>query len=344
MRPDKHSNIAIFVPHAGCPYHCAFCNQHTITEQDALPHSRQVQEICQQAFQSMDENARSNTEIAFFGGSFTAIPRNYMIELLESVQEFLGEHKFSGIRISTRPDCINPEILKLLKSYHVTSIELGTQSMSDKVLFANHRGHTAQDVIHASELIRDYDFELGLQIMMGLYQSTWEDEWATFRKVSEIRPDTVRIYPVVILKHTLLGDLYESGEYQLFSDPKHNSLEDVVEATAQFMSMFMIRKIKILKVGLHASEFVERDMLGGYYHPAFRELCESRIYRIEIEKSLKLISAQEVTLRVNPRCISKMIGQKRENINYLQRNLEMKINIKPDPAVEAFQFKILQEH
>ncbi|MDE5769240.1 MAG: radical SAM protein [Oscillospiraceae bacterium] len=346
MRPEnsRHSNISIFVPHAGCPYHCAFCNQHVITQQNALPHAEQVREICQQAFQSMDENARRHTEIAFFGGSFTAIPRDYMIELLESAQEFIENQKFSGIRISTRPDCIDPEILKLLKFYHVTSIELGAQSMSDQVLSVNHRGHTAQDVFTASGLIRSSGFELGLQIMLGLYQSTWDDETKTVRQIISIHPDTVRIYPVVILKHTMLGDLYQSGKLELFCDPEKNSLDDVISMTANYMTEFRKHDIKLIKIGLHASEFVEKDMLGGYYHPAFRELCESRIYRVQIENFLKfqgiLKSGQEFVIRVNPKCVSKAVGQKRENIHYFQKMQGIKLKIIPDPTIDIFEIKI----
>ncbi|MDE6730153.1 MAG: radical SAM protein [Oscillospiraceae bacterium] len=346
MRPEnpryskyfKHANISIFVPHAGCPYHCAFCNQHVITEQDKLPHAEQVQEICQQALQSMDETARKYTEIAFFGGSFTAIPRDYMTELLESAQKFIGDQKFSGIRISTRPDCIDPEILKLLKFYHVTSIELGAQSMSDRVLSANHRGHTAQDVFTASGLIREFNFELGLQMMLGLYQSTWDDETETVRQMINIHPDTVRIYPIVILKHTMLGDLYQSGEFQLFCDPEKNSLDDVITMTANYITEFRKHGIRLIKIGLHASEFVEKDMLSGYYHPAFRELCESRIYRVQMEHFLK--SGQELAVRVNPKCISKAIGQKRENIRYFQETHGITLKIIPDPTIAIFDIKI----
>lgn len=359
MRPEnpgkygrsRHANISVFVPHAGCPYQCSFCNQHTITQQETLPHAGEVRAICQQALDAMNPDARAMTEIAFFGGSFTAIPRDYMLELLESAQDFIGEEKFSGIRISTRPDCITPEILELLKFYHVTSIELGAQSMSDKVLSANHRGHTAGDVIKASGLIRKTGFELGLQMMSGLYQSTWDDETMTVREILKIHPDTIRIYPLVILKHTPLGDLYQSGEFELFCDPEKNSLDDVITMTAGYMKTFLAHGIRVIKIGLHASEFVEKDMLGGYYHPAFRELCESRIYRMELEDLLNSpgfpryseysgYSGYELAIRVHPSCISKAIGQKRENIRYFRDKYGITLKIMPDPAVNIFQIKI----
>lgn len=344
-----HNNISIFIPHAGCPYHCTFCNQNTITEQNTLPHRAEVKKICQQAMLEIAD--KSDTEIAFFGGSFTAIPRDYMLELLETAQEFVGEHKFSGIRISTRPDCITPEILDLLKQYHVTSIELGAQSMSDKVLLANQRGHTAQDVIHASELIQSYDFELGLQMMIGLYQSNWEDETETVDKMIAIHPDTVRIYPLVILKHTKLAEIYQAGKYHFFGDAACASLEHVIKMTAVYMEKFMQNQIRIIKVGLHASEFVEKDKIAGYYHPAFRELCESRIYRNRIEQMIKQLSQQvrqklkyqEVVFAVNPKCISKAIGQKRMNIKYFEENFLIHLKITSDEQLEPFEVKLLLE-
>lgn len=330
----KHSNISIFVPHIGCPNMCSFCNQHTISGAQSAPTAEEVHDICEKAFGEIKSPA--DTEIAFFGGSFTAIPRGYMLELLEAVQDFIGEGKFRGIRISTRPDCIDRPILELLKRYGVTSIELGAQSMSDNVLAANDRGHTAQDVVNASRLIREYGFELGLQMMIGLYKSTGDNELETVRRIIEIHPDTVRIYPVVILKGTKLAELYQSGEYEFFDGAGcGDCFEDAVALAAGAMEEFEENNIKVIKVGLHASEFVENDMIGGFYHPAFRELCESLIYQnrmySEILKAVGLFYPQkydekkvseklaklcgEYIFAVNPKCISKALGHKKSNYN-----------------------------
>ena len=340
----NHNNISIFIPHAGCQYQCAFCNQRTITKQNNLPHSAEVKKICQQAMFEIQDKFKIHTEIAFFGGSFTAIQKSYMLELLESAQEFIGKNKFSGIRISTRPDCINPEILELLKKYHVTSIELGAQSMNDKILLANQRGHTEQDIISASKLIQEYGFELGLQMMIGLYQSTWQDELETVNKIIRIKPNTVRIYPLVILKNTKLAEIYQAGNYQFFQDNNQDSLDDVVEMTALFMQKFMANHIKIIKIGLHASEFVEADKIAGYYHPAFRELCESRIYRNHIEnilKKLNYLENQELVFLVNKKCISKAIGQKKSNIKYFKNKFSVNIKFRTDEKLELFEVKLL---
>ncbi len=322
-----HSNISIFVPHVGCPHRCSFCDQNTISGAVSLPHGEEVREICRKALSQVKSPA--DTEIAFFGGSFTAIPRDYMTELLQAASEFVGEGKFRGIRCSTRPDCIDKEVLEILKGFGVTAIELGAQSMSDKVLLANDRGHTAKDVEEASRLIQQQGFELGLQMMIGLYQSTGGDEMLTFEKIMAIRPDTVRIYPVVILKGTRLAQLYESGEYQRFGGAAGMrscfDFEDVVETAAYFLRNFEENGIRVIKCGLHASEFVEQDMVGGFYHPAFRELCETSIYRKLIEEELGLAEGS-VTIAAAPSCISKAIGHKKANLIYFkEQGIDLKI-------------------
>lgn len=276
---------------------------------------------------------RRNCEIAFFGGSFTAIERIYMLELLEAAKCYLGENGFKGIRISTRPDFIDREILDILKEYGVTAIELGAQSMKDKVLSANERGHTAEDVQRASALIRDYGFELGLQMMVGLYQSTLNDELDTMKKIIKIYPDTVRIYPVVVLKGTKLGELYESGEYKLMP------FDTVVELCGRMLAEFDNKGIEVIKCGLHASDGVEGDMVAGYYHPAFRELCESWIYRQAVKKAVGENSGGTVKLAVNPSCISKALGHKKSNVEYFRKR-GIDIKVAGDKEIPKYQCEI----
>lgn len=336
----KHSNISIFVPHIGCPNMCSFCNQHTISGAQKAPTAEEVRLICEKALAEVKEP--ENTEIAFFGGSFTAIPRAYMLELLEAVQEFIGEGRFRGIRISTRPDCINSEILTLLKKFGVTSIELGAQSMENSVLAANDRGHTVEDVYRASELIKKFGFELGLQMMVGLYKSDYVDDWMTMKKIRELHPDTVRIYPVVILEGTKLAELYKSGEYELMS------FDFVVRQCGQMLDLLESDGIRVIKCGLHASEFVEQDMIGGYYHPAFRELCESMIYRIRMEyelagdirgKSVPENVKRNCVFAVAPKCISKALGHKKSNVEYF-KNQGIDIKVVGDESIPKYRCKL----
>ncbi|MBQ8928320.1 MAG: radical SAM protein [Oscillospiraceae bacterium] len=331
----KHKNIAIFVPHAGCPHRCSFCDQHAITSHAALPRAADVTRICAQAFRDIPD--RHSTQVAFFGGSFTGLPRACLCELLEAVQPFLGPDGFAGVRISTRPDCIDAEILALLRHYRVTAIELGAQSMRDRVLLANRRGHTAQDVEHAASLIRENGFELGLQVMLGLYGSSMEDERETGRRIRALCPDTVRLYPVAVLRGTQLAALYEAGAYPLFS------FDEVIELTAAELLQYHGAGIRVIKCGLHASEVVERDLVAGFYHPAFRELCESRIYLRRMQALCGGAGGRRVTFAVHPSCISKAAGHKRCNLLALRTQSGCDVRIRPDASLGPYQVKIVQE-
>ena len=284
----KHANISIFVPHIGCPNMCSFCNQRHITGKHTAPRTQDVIDAVTTATQSPYYDP-TTTEIAFFGGSFTAINRNYMLELLKTANIFVQNNLVSGIRISTRPDAIDEEILILLKEYGVTSIELGAQSLNDNVLKSNNRGHTAQDVINASKLIKNYGFSLGLQMMTGLYNDCDDFAINTAKKIIELKPDTVRIYPTIVLKNTDLAALYSDNKY------KPQTLEDAVSLCSKLLLMFMDKNINVIRLGLHSIE--EDSYVAGPWHPAFSELCYSKIY-LENVKNL-FDSAGEYTIYVN---------------------------------------------
>lgn len=259
-----------------------------------------------------------NAEIAFFGGSFTAIDRGYMLSLLDATVPYID--RFKGIRISTRPDCIDDEILTILKGYNVTSIELGAQSMSDSVLSANDRGHTSSDVYTASSLIKSYGFSLGLQMMTGLYKSDEQTDIDTAKQFISIKPDTVRIYPTVILKDTALERLYTIGEYIPWD------LDTSVDLCSKLLCMFNDAGINVIRLGLHHSDSLETNRVAGVYHPAFRELCESKIM---LDKLLSLLDGRDkdsiYTVLVNKCSVSKLIGNKKSNLNRLY---ELGYNIK----------------
>lgn len=271
-----------------------------------------------------DEN-RFQTEIAFFGGSFTAIDRSYMTALLESAYPFVKSGAVRGVRCSTRPDKIDVETLDILKRYGVTAVELGAQSMSDEVLAANGRGHTAADVEKASALIKEYGFELGLQMMTGLYKSTPETDLETARKILSLAPKTVRIYPTVILRGTRLGELFERGEYVPYP------FETAAAVCAEMLEMFEQAGVLVIKLGLHASETVETDLLGGYYHPAFREICEGLLFRKRIENNIS--ECGKYTVSVSPQSVSKAVGQKKSNLLYFAEK-GAAVTVRPDSSLK----------
>lgn len=276
------------------------------------PEPDEVEEIIRGAAAYMKE-AAATAEIAFFGGSFTAIDKGYMVSLLKKAHEAVERYGFHGVRISTRPDKIDDEVLSLLKAYSVTSIELGAQSMSDRVLEANERGHSAQSVRTAAALIKEYGFELGVQMMTGLYQSSPEADMYTAQELIKLTPDTVRIYPTVTLENTRLCDLYQAGEYT------PAGLDETVELCARLISLFENQGIKVIRAGLHASEEISGNRVAGPYHPAFRELCMSRMYFNELKSLLDGLPGGTYEIRVHPRLVSAVTGQKRSNITAFEK-------------------------
>ena len=256
----------------------------------------------------MGERAKE-TEIAFFGGSFTAIDREYMRALLESAAPYLPH--FYGIRVSTRPDAIDEEVLTVLRSYGVTAVELGAQSMDNSVLELNHRGHTAEDVVRASEMIKRFGFSLGLQMMTGLYGATPQSDMATAQRFVSLKPDTVRVYPTVVMRDTPLAELYQSGKFVPYS------MEESVALCAKLILLFAKADINLIRLGLHYSESLKNKSLDHSYHPAFKELCENKIFFDSFLSQAKDLMDKRVTVTINPRSVSKLLGQKKANLKKL---------------------------
>ncbi|MBQ3135980.1 MAG: radical SAM protein [Clostridia bacterium] len=306
----KHINVALFVPDEGCPHRCSFCNQKTISGKSKPLTVEDIENAVETALSASD---CGDGEIAFFGGSFTAIERNYMLSLLKKAKEYVDRGLFKGIRISTRPDCIDREILDILKEYKVTSVELGCQSMDDEVLSLNERGHTSDDVIKSASLIKEYGFEFGVQMMTGLYGDTNEKALKTAKKLISLKPDTARIYPTVVLENTALAALYEKGVYV------PQSTEEAVSLCAELLLMFHEAGIRVIRLGLHSGGNVEDGFVAGAYHPAFREMAESSIYlrRIKDEIVKEKISNGKIEITVGSSYVSMATGQKKSNINEL---------------------------
>lgn len=323
----KKGNISLFIPHLGCPHKCSFCNQNTITGKQSQPSADDVRAAVETALKKKNYDY----EIAFFGGSFTAIDREYMLSLLKAAYDYVKDGRVNGIRISTRPDCIDEEVLDILKKYGVTSIELGAQSMDDEVLRANFRGHTAEDVENASRLIKSFGFELGLQMMTGLYLDTDEKAVQTAKKIINLAPDTVRIYPTVVLKNTYLAKLYEDELY------KPQTVDDAANLCTKIVPMFEKAGIRVIRLGLHSSPELKKNMIAGAFHDSFGEIVKSRYM---LNKILKYPPA-DYEIMVNSKSVSQLKGQQKRNIYFLMEegyNIKVTVNDK----VAAGDIKIIR--
>jgi len=327
----RHANISVFVPHIGCPCRCSFCDQTKIARTCISPQAEDIGKAVAEALSSKKYDSKA-TEIAFFGGSFTAIDRDYMCSLLKAAYEFVKNGTVSGIRISTRPDCIDEEILDILKEYGVTAIELGAQSMDDGVLQLNHRGHSACAVREASRLIKERGFSLGLQMMTGLLGDTAEKSTATAREIIALKPDTVRIYPTIVLKDTMLYREMLSGNYC------PQTLEEAVELCASLVPLFEAHDIRIIRLGLH--EIDPEAFAGGPWHPAFSELVRSHILLKRMEN--EITSAGDYTVYCAANMLSQVIGQRRANIAALAEK-GINVTVRSLEDLSDGQLKIIKE-
>lgn len=328
----KHGNLAFFVPHQGCPHQCSFCSQRTITGQCHIPSPQEVAQTVERALSGAPGNR--TLEIAFFGGSFTAIPVEIQMALLGAALPYVQRGQVAGIRLSTRPDAVDEEILLRLKRFGVTAIELGAQSMREEVLQNNQRGHTAQQVRQASAAIRAMGFSLGLQMMVGLDGDTAAGAWQTARELAALHPDTMRIYPTVVLPGTPLAERFLRGEYVPMT------LETAVSLCAGLLDYFEEKGIRVIRLGLHSSPELERERLAGPWHPAFRELCESRRFFTRISATLEQEAPSGAwEIAVHPSCLSKAVGQRRANVQALaERGYD--VVFVPEDALAPMAFSV----
>lgn len=338
----KHQYIIpIFVPHLGCPNDCIFCNQKSISGQKKNMTKEEAKNIIDNYLKNLNDSD-ALIEIAFFGGSFTAINEELQNELLELAYTYVKEGKVESIRISTRPDYIDKNILKRLKKYKVKTIELGVQSANDFVLKRANRGHTFEDVKKASKLIRWYGFRLGHQMMVGLPESTRQDEINTAKALIKLKPKMVRIYPVLVVKNTKLEKEYEDGIYKALPLPQ------AVETCKQLVRMFSDKNIDIIRVGLQNTDEIsdpsseKSEVVAGPYHPAFRQLVESGLwYDAIVEKIKKLnVKVKEVQVTVNPLDVNNVIGHKKDNVLKLKEFYDVDLVLKQDSNIKQGKSKI----
>ena len=264
-----------------------------------------------------------------------------MISYLKTAYFYIEKGYVSGIRISTRPDYIDKRILDILKKYGVNSIELGVQSMDNKVLYLCERGHTSKDVIDAVKLIKEYDFELVLQMMCNLYGSKHDDVFETGKKIAALKPDGVRIYPTMVIKNTALEQLYRSGKYI------PENLENTVEICAKLYMLFYENDINVLRMGLYSDrELIEEgNIVAGCFHPSFGELVFSRMYLDKAKEKIRdgKFKDKDIEIFVKPGSISKMAGNKKQNVTKLLQEFCIKsIKIKEDSTLSDFEVKIFE--
>ena len=303
----KHVNIPLFIPHYGCPNACVFCNQKKITGKPCYEREAVIQEI-ELALSTVDKT-KTEIELAFFGGSFTAIPEEEMLGLLEISDIFLAEGKIDAVRLSTRPDAINERVLEILASHGVKTIELGLQSFSDSVLSSSKRGHTAEQSEAACKLIKSYKFNLIGQMMVGLPSSSIEDELYTAKKICELACDGARLYPTVVFEDTELDKMTKCGSYTPLTT------DQAVERSAKVFEVFADNDVPVIRIGLCSNETLTSDCYSDTYHSAVGEMIINKFYLKKMSDLLKGRSCfgKCAVFTVAKGKVSQAVGQKRSN-------------------------------
>ena len=321
----KRRIIPIFVPHRGCPHDCIFCNQKKITGISTDITSEDARNIIEEYLETMPKDA--HIEVAFFGGSFTAIDVEIQKSLLSIAKEYVDKGLIHDIRMSTRPDCIDFDILTMLKQYKVSIIELGVQSLDEDVLRDSIRGHHAKEVYESAKLIKEFGIELGLQMMIGLPSDAEKKCIQTAIEFIKMKPEYVRVYPTLVVKETGLENLLNQNKYSPFT------LEESIEIVKKVLVLFYTNDINVIRVGLQATDDIQlgKAILDGPYHPAFRELVESEMikdYLIDIVSNYE--TKEKIVVCVNKKNVSKVIGNKKSNTTYMKEKLNLVLKTKED--------------
>lgn len=327
-----HYNIPVFVPHLGCPHDCVFCNQKKITGNIKFD-IEQAKSIIEENLKTIEAlNKKRFCEIAFFGGSFTAVEDDLFKSLCLLGKEYILQKRADALRCSTRPDCIDEKKLEFMKECGFKCIELGVQSTDETVLLKSGRGHSANDVFDACEKIKSLKIGLGLQMMIGLPFDTEEKTLKTAKDIIRLNPDCVRIYPTLTLEDTKLYDMYKSGDYVPWD------LDRTVKILASVLEMFYDANINVVRVGLQTTDNINEKTVIGPYHASIREMAEALIYRRKIEK---LNLNTDLTLEVNDKEISKAIGNKKSNIIYFKEKYNINIKIKGNSDIKKGDIKVV---
>lgn len=301
----RHYIIPIFVPDEGCPHRCVFCNQNRITGSEELMNVEIAKDIIEEHLKTIERDG-SIVEVSFFGGTFTAISEDRQKKLLSLAKEYKDKGLIDYIHLSTRPDAISEHILSYLKEYGVNIIELGVQSLNVEVLEASGRGHSIEDVYKASKLIKEWGFVLGHQLMLGLPKDTFERDRESVRASILMEPDIARIYPALVIKDTPMELMYERGVYTPYT------LEEGVSISLELLREYEKNNVKVIRVGLQPTENINtgKDLVAGPFHPAFRELVESKDINNKIYEFLK-DKNDDVIIKISNRDVSKLYSNKK---------------------------------
>ena len=310
--------IPIFLPNLGCRQRCIFCNQKAVAPEVFSP--SRVREFIDASMNQFPLKKLRERQVAFYGGSFTAIPKADQIAYLTEVRPFLSSDAIDSIRVSTRPDALDEEILSLLREYGVKTVEVGAQSMIDDVLFLSHRGHSQKDTLSAVSRLKRWEFEVGIHLMIGLPGDSLDHFLKTLDYVIDLKPDFLRIHPTLVLDGAPLEALWQEGNYSPLT------LEESIQWLKRGILKLERASIPIARIGLQPTKDLESCYLAGPYHPSLHQLIDSEIY---FDMAMNLLETHqnepEPLFICHPGEVSNVRGQKNSNIQRLRDLVGLKV-------------------
>ncbi len=309
--------IPIFIPHGGCPERCNFCDQ-SVSGGHPISISKVDETV--RRYLSFKKNTDS-VEAAFYGGTFTALTQQIQERYLEVLKPFLESKEIHSVRIATRPDAIDKIWLKVIKKkFQVKTIEIGAQSFNLEVLQALGRSHSVKSIGDAVYVLKELNISCGLHLMVGCPKESAQDDFLMVKKVLELRPDFIRLHPLLILKDTPLEKLWQNGEFAPLS------IEQAVERCAWITSTIEKEGIKVIRLGLQTNEFLPQAVLAGPYHPAFGDLVRGRILRKKVCNDLQSLNPHSggvLEIALHQKEAGSFVGPHRENLNWLKKTFEL---------------------
>lgn len=330
---NRQVTIPIFLPMQACPFHCIYCDQHKITGRQEMPGAEQIAQHIEKHLATIPGG--KIVEAGFFGGTFTGLPENLQEKYLRAVEPFIRSGRVKSIRLSTRPDFIDEQVLNRLKKFLVSTIELGAQSMDEEVLLLSGRGHRSDDTRRTAAMIRKAGFRLGLQMMTGLPGDSPEKSLSTAKSFILLGASDVRIYPALVIKNTGLCKLFLKGKYQPLS------LEEAVEWTARLMELFLEAGINVIRTGLHPSDGLldGSDLIAGPFHVAFGELVMTQVWKNRLAKITLPEKVKTMEISVPPGQLNFAIGHRGSNRKWLNLQTE-NVKFKIDRSLSGQQFYV----
>ena len=326
--------IPFFIPHAGCPHTCLFCDQHLISGEQAVLPSRE--RIVDTVETWLTRSPGRPAEVAFYGGSFTLLPRSEQQRLLDGVAPFIASGQVAGIRISTRPDALDTTTLDFLAAHQVRTIEIGVQSLDDEVLLRSGRGHTRQQSLDALRRVAAAGFRVGAQLLPGLPADTPAKALSSVHGAIVAGAQFLRIYPVVVLSGTGLAELYHQGHY------RPPGLDDGVATSARLLHAALVAGCPVIRIGLQADEGLARrdTILAGCWHPALGHLVKGELYYDLVLQLTKHQSMSGATmLFCHPSRLSEVQGHSQRNLTRWQQN-GLAITVQPDNSLTHYEVRL----